>query len=104
METNWILIVGFLGVAFLLWDILKLLKDIDLRSGKISDHLLDKVMDIKGELFEIRSEIGNKNDLRGSKLVDLSDIGNHLEKIENKLEGIESLVDVIRDEKISVSD
>jgi len=89
MEMSTILIIGFVAVLVLLWEIFKELIGINLHSEQTSKHL-----------FEIEHEIKNKTetDLCGPNLADLSSIEDHLEKINNKLESIESLVDVIKDE------
>jgi hypothetical protein len=94
METNTILIIGFLGIAFLLWQILKELIDIKLHSEGTSKLLVE----IKNEIKNVSPE-EKGTDLRGSKLVDLSDVGDYLKKINDKLESIESLVDIINNKE-----
>jgi hypothetical protein len=88
METNTILITGFLALVFLLWQLLRQLIEINLHSEQA-----------RKQLFEIEKQIKDKTDLRGSKLLDLTDLGGQLEVVNKKLESIESLVDAIKDEK-----
>ena len=74
MNINTILIIGFLLLASLLWEILKTLISINLRSENIREHL-----------FEIESQNRREVDLRGAKLVDLSDIKDSLDKISSHI-------------------
>ena len=91
--TNIIIFFGFLGIAILLREVLQVLIVIKLRSEQSSEYLL-----------KIVHELENKTDLRTPQSVDLRDVEEYLKKIHHTLGDIESLVDVIKDEKVICPD
>ena len=92
--TNSILVIGFLVIAILLWEVVKSLGDIAFWSKESHDQLSE---------IKNNPNLGSGSvDLRGRKLVDLSDLGDSLKKIHDKLGDIESSIYDIKDQETNL--